>query len=155
MYLTAQHVRNPQGVDAYQAYLHLHDVVPRTPFPTNALLVPDHAPGFMVHKHTPLPPGSNAVLTYLDIMAPDALWDAPLVGAPSTPHSWWSTSLGAIGGLMGKRPLPWVVDSQGIVVVFNGLAAFATEAEYSALLQTAIALWSDWKTKQRLAVSHL
>lgn len=147
MYLTAQHVRSRSGEDGVQAYLHLHDL-PAARFPPDPLTVPQEHPGRMVRSHVGLRPGGNHVLSYLDIVAPDAAGGEAGAGSDGSSTRWWRQTLEPIAELMSDRPLPWVVEAGDVHVIFNASASASSSAEYGALLGAALALWDEWRVEQ-------
>ena len=76
MYLTAHRVRTADGEEAVQAFLYEHDA--EHPWPASPSEVINKVPGQLVKKHTPIKPGGNVVLSYLDVVSPVELGAAPL-----------------------------------------------------------------------------
>ncbi len=145
MYLTAQRVRSAAGAEALHAFLHLHDVPGADPFPDNPLSVPHEHPGQLVASHTPIPPGGNRVLAYLDIVAPDVVWSEALPPWAKTSTEWWKQSLAPLGEMMVDSPLPWVLEAGGVHVIFSTSPGLEPASEYDQLLGTALALWEQWR----------
>lgn len=72
MYLTAQRVvsaRGQRGVNVYE-YLHGGETWDQ-PLPRN--LLPERNPGALNRQWLEIPPGGNAVISYLDVVVPDAV----------------------------------------------------------------------------------
>ncbi len=148
MYLTAQHVRARTGRDGVQAYLHMHDI-PGAPFPSDPMLVPQHSPGRVVRRHIGLPPGGNNILSYLDVVAPDATAVQAGTGLDGTSTQWWQHTLEPIVTLMYRSPLPWVVKAGDVLVIFNASPANSAH-EYADLVNAALRLWDEWRILQNL-----
>lgn len=68
MYLTAHRVRNAEEAEAVHAFLHEHGTID---WPNDVLDWPEANPGRLVGQRTTLRVGGNAVLSYLDVLAPD------------------------------------------------------------------------------------
>jgi hypothetical protein len=153
MYLTAQHVRNRQGQEDYQAYLHRHDIPGSEPFPDDWRSVPQQHPGVMVSKSPQhLRAGGNSVLSYLDIIAHDVWWrQAVPPGTLST--AWWRRNLAPIGELVaaGNKPVPWAIDVAGLNVVFNASTQLSLVPEYEMLVDVALRLWEHWRVRSGLS----
>lgn len=151
MYLTALHVRDTQGREDWQAYLHSHIAAPYQRFPVDdPLSVPRGSPGVLVAQLPPhLPPGGNAVLSYLDIIAEEGTWQAIPPWTSDTSTRFWHRSLD-LAELMVARPLPWVVEVGAVYVVFNALPVLDLTSEYARLLQSAMRLWESWRQQQGL-----
>jgi hypothetical protein len=144
MYLTAQHVRNRQGQEDYQAYLHRHDIPGSESFPNDWRSVPQQHPGLMVAKSPQhLRAGGNAVLSYSDIIARDAWWRQAVPRTLST--VWWRRNFAPIGELVaaGNKPVPWAIDVAGLNVVFNASTQLSLVPEYEMLVDVALQLWED------------
>ncbi len=145
MYLTAQHVRSPDGHQAQHSFLHLHDVPGATPFPSNPLVVPQQCPGTLVASNAALPLGGNRVLAYLDIIAPDMVWSELTPPWASTSTEWWTQRLAPLGEMMVGSPLPWVLEAGDVHVIFSATPTLALADEYDGLLGAALALWESWR----------
>jgi len=70
MYVTAHLVRSRSGDEGINGFLHHHGA--DFSWPPDAADLPDTAPGTIVLGRVDLPPGSNQVRAYLDVLAPDA-----------------------------------------------------------------------------------
>lgn len=144
MYLTAQRVRNNEGIEELHAFLHLHDTdtaALRDPFS-----VPQHNPGRVVASSSPMliPPGGNTVVSYLDIVADDEIGRAAHPDAARGLRPWWQDALESVGrGMAGER-LPWAVTVAGVHVIFSAAQTQPAANEYEQLLVSAIALWTRW-----------
>lgn len=84
MYVTAHRVRAEVGPLAgrvdINGFLHLHDAVAPWPGDVRSLVaVADGEPGRLVRSATPIPPGGNTVLSYLELVASDAVAPTELV----------------------------------------------------------------------------
>jgi hypothetical protein len=74
MYLTAQRVRSPTGVEGINAFRYVHGAVVWQGLPPSGL--PDEDPGTLVAQSIAVPPPGNRVRSYLDVVAPDGTpWD--------------------------------------------------------------------------------
>jgi len=69
MYVTAHMVRSRSGDEGINGFLHHHGA--EFSWPANAADLPDTTPGTIVLRRIDLPPGSNQVRAYLDVLAPD------------------------------------------------------------------------------------
>jgi hypothetical protein len=69
MYVTAHLVRSQDGDEGVNAFLHLHG--DDFAWPADAAAVADTTPGRDVRRRIDLPPGTNQVQAYLDVLAPD------------------------------------------------------------------------------------
>jgi hypothetical protein len=118
MYLTAQHVRNDAGEEDLHVFLHLHG--PDSGALNDPWSVPHVNPGRLVPDSLPrrIAPGGNSVLSYLDIIADDAIGAAVLPDAGAPPQPWWESALASVSKNMSGEPLPWVVSLAGIHVIF-------------------------------------
>lgn len=153
MYLTAQHVRNRDGREDHQSYLHLHDVPGSEPFPDDRRQVPQEHPGLMVCKSPHrLRAGGNEMLSYLDIVAQDTWWQQA-VPPGSSSAAWWRRNLAPLGELVAAgegKPLPWAIDVAGLYVVFNASSWLRPAPEYETLVDVAIGLWEEWRVRNGL-----
>jgi hypothetical protein len=92
---------------------------------SDPLAVPEVWPGRLAaYSQQRLAPGGNAVVAYLDVIAPDQLWPAR-----------WAAGLDGIGELMAQRRLPWTVEVGAVIVVFNSTLRHNLLADYAVLLQ--------------------
>ncbi len=132
MYLTAQHIRNRDGLEEVHAFLHLHDR-PDCAFPQDdPLSVPERNPGRLVARlPSMIHPGGNNVLAYLDLIAHDRLW------AMASEMS----GIAAVADFMEDRPPPWVATVGFVHVVFNATEGLGVGGEYRTLLDAAHRLW--------------
>ena len=149
MYLTAQHVRARSSENDVQAYLHLHDIAGH-PFPSDPLTVPQEHPGRNVRTRRHLSHGGNNVLSYLDIIAPDAAWCVPVSQSTDSSTEWWHRRLEPLAELMKGKEFPWVIEAGEVLVIFNASPDLATASEYEALLAAALALWEEWRIAENL-----
>ena len=69
MYVTAHLVRSPSGDEGINGFVHHHGA--DFSWPPDAAALADTAPGRIVLRRVDLPPGSNRVRAYLDVLAPD------------------------------------------------------------------------------------
>jgi hypothetical protein len=144
MYIAVQHVRNAAGLEDVHAYVHLHDVGPAQAFPIGKpLSVPEAQRGVLVYRapHS-LMPGGNAVLSYLDVIAEDAVWRANFRCAYEGLSQWFDT-LRAVSELMTGRPLPWVFASGEVHFVLNAVDELSPAREYQRLLDKALDAWNE------------
>lgn len=145
MYLTAQHIQSPAGEEEVHVYLHLHgsDAAALN----DPLSVPQRNPGRLVPDHLVkrIPPGGNSVLSYLDIIAEDALGAAAQPNAAAHLEPWWEGALRSAGRTLRREPLPWVVAVAGLHLIFSANQAIEAEDEYERLLDAAIARWARWR----------
>jgi hypothetical protein len=78
MYVTAHRVRSADGPEAVHAFLHEHGPIE---WPDDVVDWPETNPGSLVGRRTTLRVGGNAVLSYLDVLAPDATSTGRIEGA--------------------------------------------------------------------------
>lgn len=73
MYATAHRVRTSQGAIGINAFLHEHGEAGQAINWSTASIsrITDHDPGALVAQTTEIAPGGNAVLSFLDVVAPD------------------------------------------------------------------------------------
>lgn len=115
MYLTAQRVRNGEGLEELHAFLHLHD--------GDASASSDP---FRVHSSPMrIPPGGNSVVSYLDIVADDDLGKAAHPDGGDGLKPWWQDALESAGRSMANDRVPWAVTVAGIHVIFSTSATRA------------------------------
>ena len=69
MYVTAHLVRSRNDEEGINGFLHHHGA--DFPWPSDAAALADTTPGRIVRQRIDLPPGSNQVQAYLDVLAPD------------------------------------------------------------------------------------
>jgi hypothetical protein len=144
MYLTAQHIRNDAGEEDLHVFLHLHG--PDSGALSDPWSVPHVNPGRLVPDSLPrrIAPGGNSVLSYLDIIADDAIGAAVLPDPGAPPQPWWESALESVGKSMSREPLPWVVSLAGIHVIFSVAPEVHAREEYARLLAAAVARWGRW-----------
>jgi hypothetical protein len=121
--LTAQRIVSPRGARGVNVYQYLHGSYDWTRAPDEML--PDVNPGELVRQWLEVPPGQNRIVSYLDVVAPDAVsapdihqrlaslkyhlnptsnrtetyWDPYWVRFGSAVDSrFWQTELGALAG---------------------------------------------------------
>jgi hypothetical protein len=146
MYLTAQRVRNEEGLEDLHAFLHLHDADASAL--SDPFTVPQRNPGKLVMDSGPMriPPGGNSVISYLDIVADDDLGRAAHPDASDGLKPWWQDALESAGRSMAGDPLPWAVTVAGVHVIFSTAPTRPAVSEYEQLLASAVALWKRWST---------
>lgn len=124
MYVTAQRVRNAIGASAIHSYLHRHDA--SHPMPSDRHQVPFHAPGVLVHAHTPPPQaGGNTIVSFLDLIVDDGRWSRAWI-----PHLWTARTY--------ADATPMVVQVGEFLVMFDAQPDVARVPEYEELLAAAI-----------------
>lgn len=69
MYLTAHHVRSPQGQEGINAFRYAHGGHVWQGLPPEG--IPDQDPGVLVEQLIRVQPPGNAVRSYLDVVTPD------------------------------------------------------------------------------------
>jgi hypothetical protein len=79
MLLTAQHVVSPRGIHGVNVYQYLHGSYTWLRVPDEFL--PDVNPGELVNQWLGVLPGSNRIVSLLDVVAPDEV-------AASDVHQW-------------------------------------------------------------------
>jgi hypothetical protein len=95
MYLTAHHVRSPQGPEGINAFRYVHGGYIWQGLPPPG--IPDQDPGQLVAHVISLPPPGNTVLSYLDVVAPDEVF--------------WPEIRPAFFAFVGqtqRQPFPWL-----------------------------------------------
>ena len=97
MYLTAQNVRSPKGVEGINAFHYSHGATYAWQgLPPEG--IPDKNPGTLVAETiNVLPPGGNRVRSYLDVVAPDG-----------TPWSEIRPAFIAFVSEAQRGPFPWI-----------------------------------------------
>jgi hypothetical protein len=70
MYLTAQRVVTRMGHGGVNVYEYIHGPV-RWAHPLPPAYWPEYNPGYLNRRDERVPPGGNAVISYLDVVAPD------------------------------------------------------------------------------------
>jgi hypothetical protein len=115
MYATAHRVRAPDGREAIHAFLHRHG---SAPWPADVVGWPESNPGELIDHVTELPLGGNAVRTYLDVLAPDAL-----------EHDAISQVLKELHAQLWERPNPTVVRRRDVTVRFGVEPALEAQRE--------------------------
>jgi hypothetical protein len=145
MYLTAQRVRRTDGLEPIHSFLHLHGAAP---FPADPLSVPQHHPGQIVKSNVTSPGGGNDVLSYLDVIARDGVWNEAARWRRGSSSDWWYYTLEPFAELMGRRPLPWVIEAGAIHVIFNAAPRLRAVEEYDGLLRSAVSVWDAWRLER-------
>lgn len=135
MYATAHRVRNQQGQEGINAFVHKHGNIP---WPEMAWQMPEQQPGTIVQEKIDIPPGGNDVLAFLDVIAPDScrrtqleqtmrtLW-LELVSSEMRPES-----------LFEPVPNPVRYEQAGIILRFGTHLGFS-----SGRALTFAALWQQ------------
>jgi len=133
MYATAHHVKSPRGQTGINAFLHEHgeDRNATSWENPNVAAVADGRPGTLVAESYDVPPGGNAVMAFLDVVAVDGIGLERLSGA-----------LDMFGAMVARQPAPIVASINGVGMRFGcdlGLAPVATE-EFDRLRSRVFAI---------------
>lgn len=132
MYLTSQHVENPDGEDGLNAFLYLHadqefpEAVWANP---DVVMIAEEAPGRLVKHVIEVQPGGNSVISYLDVVARNG-----------TPYHRLESTLMHVRRQLLRDPTQAVWSGQPIGVRFSlcrGLVGRESE-EFSGLMRAAL-----------------
>jgi hypothetical protein len=121
MYATAHHVKSPKGQTGINAFLHEHgEDRNATSWETPSVAaVADARPGTLIAESYDVPPGGNAVMAFLDVVAVDGIGFERLSGA-----------LDIFGTMVASQPAPIVATINGVGMRFGcdlGLAPVASK----------------------------
>lgn len=127
MYATAQRVQDREGHTAIHTFVHRHDPSD-CPFPADPRTVPQSAPGRLVWRDThDVPPGGNAVLSYVDLVVPDEQWSAN-----------WTPELQSLAKFTGQLPVPFEERVGPVLVIFNAVDDHRDSGEFASLLKAVL-----------------
>lgn len=123
MYLTAQRVISPSGENGINGFLYEHGTVAWETPPDPA----SESAGKLVHSFITVPPGSNRVVSFVDVVAPD---DTPYERIGERIASWIAARV------IDRRPLPWtdVVEDMRFGLNMTATYARAWKLEVAALI---------------------
>jgi hypothetical protein len=134
MYVTAHLVLSKSGEEGINAFLHLHGA--EFPWPEDAAPLADEAPGKIMRRRVDLPPGSNRVKAYLDVLAPD-----------KTTREQLEAAIAALARDLGERVNPTVFVHGDVTIRFGvqvGLVPLRNE-QLHTLSSIALTLLSEWQ----------
>ena len=116
MYITAHRVQNAAGLEGVNAFVHRHG---DCSWPVDASRMPEENPGVLAMQRIELPPGGNAVVSYLDVLAPDG-WPWEQVDQALT-GLWLELNLreSVQSPLLGAVPNPAVYKAGAVTLRFG------------------------------------
>ncbi len=127
MYATAQRVQDRSGRTAVHVFVHRHDASD-CPFPTDPRTVPQSMPGRLVWRNAELvPPGGNAVLSFVDLIVPEERW-----------HGGLAADVQARAKEASVVQVPLEIRVGPVLVIFNALEAHREAGEFTLLLERVL-----------------
>ncbi len=126
MYLTTHLVRSKAGVEAINAFLHLHKDQPLSyvrPHQPDIDYVSQFAPGYAIAMDCKLRPGNNDVLAFLDLVAEDGVSEEALRQATQR-----------IEEKLGTEPLPITTAATDLVARFGAALSWDQRHQSSKYL---------------------
>jgi hypothetical protein len=127
MYATAQRVQDRSGRSAIHVFVHRHDPSD-CPFPTDPKTVPHSMPGRLVWRDAELvPPGGNAVLSFVDLIVPEERW-----------HGGLADDVRAHAKEASFAETPFEIRAGPVFMIFHAVEAHRDAHELTLLLERAL-----------------